>query len=690
MVVSLPKVGADQRYTRNSPCPVCGGHRDLPRGQGVRCYGFTSGDGYAHCTREEYAGQLPQEDAGTYPHRLTGSCRCGGTHGAAPPAPGPAPHSRQPTSQPPRPRPRPPETVITYHYTDAAGAVLFKVDRLADKQFLQWHDHPEHAYGVWGRGDTPRVLFQLPRVVTAVAAGEMIHIAEGEKDVLAIQQVGGVATCNPEGALTWPGVDDAPLSGARVTIIQDKDTPGRKHAAQVVDSLRTIAASIRLVEARAGKDASDHLDAGHGLDAFVDVPLPEEPASERPRTIGGGEWILDAPMEVPSLWGDGDRVLHAQGEAFIICGPDGVGKTTLAQQYVLARLGLRESLLGMPVRPATGKVLYLAADRPQQAARSFRRMVTEADRAVLDERLVVHQGPLPFLITDDPNLLSQFVLELGCTDVVIDALKDVALDIADDAMGSRINLALQICIRDGLEVVLLHHQRKAEAQNKTPRKLADVYGSRWITAGAGSVAMVWGEAGDPYVQLRHLKQPAADVGPLNLLHDHNSGATTLVEDVDPLELMAHSGRHGLTATAFAVVLYGKADPSRSEVEKARRRLKGLARKGLAIEQDAPADGSSGKAEARYHRAAPLFREAQNDESRIESRQSRDSFHNPNHGGNGSITKLGPPDGEMNHGSNHANHAGGVEDQITAPLPSPLKGGGGRDPAKLPSEGWEEL
>ena len=25
---------------------------------------------------------------------------------------------------------------------------------------------------------------------------------------------------------------------------------------------------------------------------------------------------------------------------------------------------------------------------------------------------------------------------------------------------------------------------------------------------------------------------------------------------------------------------------------------------------------------------------------------------------------------MNHGSNHANHAGGVEDQITAPLPSP--------------------
>ena len=29
-----------QRFTRHRPCPICGGHANLPAGRGVRCYGF--------------------------------------------------------------------------------------------------------------------------------------------------------------------------------------------------------------------------------------------------------------------------------------------------------------------------------------------------------------------------------------------------------------------------------------------------------------------------------------------------------------------------------------------------------------------------------------------------------------------------------------------------------------------------
>lgn len=55
----------------------------MPQGKGVRCWGFYSSDGkYAHCTREEYAGQLEPTDANTYAHRLSGRCRCGETHDA--------------------------------------------------------------------------------------------------------------------------------------------------------------------------------------------------------------------------------------------------------------------------------------------------------------------------------------------------------------------------------------------------------------------------------------------------------------------------------------------------------------------------------------------------------------------------------------------------------------------------------
>jgi replicative DNA helicase len=84
-----------------------------------------------------------------------------------------------------------------------------------------------------------------------------------------------------------------------------------------------------------------------------------------------------------SFWGDGDQVLWADGESLVIDGPQGVGKTTLAQQLALGRAGFDEyaKLLGFPIIPGQRRVLYLAMDRPKQAARSFRRMVGEAWRA---------------------------------------------------------------------------------------------------------------------------------------------------------------------------------------------------------------------------------------------------------------------------------------------------------------------
>lgn len=68
-----------QRHTRSHPCPVCGGYDAQPRGSGKRCGGFTSEDGYTHCSRIECD---EQEDGGTWAHRLNGACRCGTAHGA--------------------------------------------------------------------------------------------------------------------------------------------------------------------------------------------------------------------------------------------------------------------------------------------------------------------------------------------------------------------------------------------------------------------------------------------------------------------------------------------------------------------------------------------------------------------------------------------------------------------------------
>lgn len=74
------RISRSQRFRRDHPCPICGGY-DLA-GKGSRCWGFLSGDGrFAHCTRQENAGDLSQGKDGSYVHFLAGPCRCGETHG---------------------------------------------------------------------------------------------------------------------------------------------------------------------------------------------------------------------------------------------------------------------------------------------------------------------------------------------------------------------------------------------------------------------------------------------------------------------------------------------------------------------------------------------------------------------------------------------------------------------------------
>jgi replicative DNA helicase len=225
---------------------------------------------------------------------------------------------------------------------------------------------------------------------------------------------------------------------------------------------------------------------------------------DRARLIPGGAFILDAPKGVPAVWGSGDQVAWSRGEPLLIVGPTGVGKTTIAGQLVAARLEIGGPVLGMPVAPGK-RVLYLACDRPAQVQRALARLVSEDDRQVLDERLVVWKGPPPADFARHPDTLLWMCKQTEADMAVLDSLKDLALKLSDDETGAVLHSALQRTLVEGVEVLGLHHQRKNAASGGKPKGLEDVYGSTWITAGAGSVILLWGEAGDPVVELSHLK-----------------------------------------------------------------------------------------------------------------------------------------------------------------------------------------
>lgn len=100
-------------------------------------------------------------------------------------------------------------------------------------------------------------------------------------------------------------------------------------------------------------------------------------------------------------------MLRAPGEGLMIVGPQGVGKSTIAQQLWLARMKLRDTeLLGFPVAADDRPILYLAMDRRAQIRRSLARMVDLDDpttRGRLSTQLIVWPGPSPLKANESPK-----------------------------------------------------------------------------------------------------------------------------------------------------------------------------------------------------------------------------------------------------------------------------------------------
>jgi hypothetical protein len=187
--------------------------------------------------------------------------------------------------------PRGPATA-TYRYTDEDGRLLFGVCRTIDKQFPQWRPDPAAKGGrSWrltdpatGRWLVRRVLYRLPTIIEAARQGQTIYLAEGEKDVHALQAAGVVATTSPGGAAApWLDSYTQALAGAGlVVVVADRDPPdptqprnsytGQRRARTIARKLTTATIPVRLVMAAHGKDAADHLAAGYGLEDFVDLP----------------------------------------------------------------------------------------------------------------------------------------------------------------------------------------------------------------------------------------------------------------------------------------------------------------------------------------------------------------------------------------------------------------------------------
>ena len=128
---------------------------------------------------------------------------------------------------------------------DAIELVTIRLECNDNKRFLQAVP-VVGGFSFAGIKSGKNPLFNRRRV----AASQSVLVVEGEKCVLALEELGIVATTSPGGAKAAKKADWTPLTGKNVTIWPDNDTNGNAYAADAVSELRklSLAPTMNLID----------------------------------------------------------------------------------------------------------------------------------------------------------------------------------------------------------------------------------------------------------------------------------------------------------------------------------------------------------------------------------------------------------------------------------------------------------
>jgi P4 family phage/plasmid primase-like protien len=335
--MSAAPVATADRFTASHPCPICSGHQGQARGRGVRCAGFKSADdAVAFCSRIE----SPKPAGGAFRHFNFGPCDCGVTHRPWSEAP---PEIRErferrvdrgADPKAPKPWTMPTSEIETTHaYTDpSTGVVLFEIvrttkaarERGAPKTLPRHLVDGRWLYGAgpWAGRSDELPLYREAEVIAELQQGGVAHLVEGERDADRIHEAGGVAACNAWGAGKFRERHARTLAAAlhdgepsaELIVVADRDDEGARHVAVVREKLAAAGAPldrVRFVQPRTGKDAADHLEAGHGLENFEPFTLADAAQLVSPDD-GVIEREADEAAHLTDA-GNAERLVHQHG-----------------------------------------------------------------------------------------------------------------------------------------------------------------------------------------------------------------------------------------------------------------------------------------------------------------------------------------------------------------------------------------
>ncbi len=378
----------------------------------------------------------------------------------------------------------------TYRYDNGRT-----VHRTPDKKFRQ------------ANTDKPPELYRLAKVRAAITAGRPVFVVEGESDVHALEAAGVTATCNPMGAGKWSKIDPSPLYGGNILVIADQDEPGRAHAAKVYASL-VEHADVGVFDPKAGKDAADHIAAGHRIADFIPVYVGKPIAvgdafttevegelhrlrvrDEATRRMRADHLTtLPEPTRLDALLTEPDDDPHWRidgwwptGGKAMLSAQFKAGKSTLSGNTIRALVDGTPFLDRHPVRQA-GRVVLIDNELDRRTVRRWLREqgINNQDRV---DVFTLRGRAAAFNILD-PATRARWAKLIGPADVlVLDCLRPAmdALRLSEDKDGGVFLAALDALLLEARigEVLVIHHMGHNGERERGDSRFKDWPDAAW-------------------------------------------------------------------------------------------------------------------------------------------------------------------------------------------------------------------
>ncbi len=440
-----------------------------------------------------------------------------------------------------------------YDYTDEAGTLLYQVLRYFGKEFKQ--RRPAGSIGwTWGIGEVRRVPYNL----VEVTAAQFIAIVEGEKDCLTLRGLGITGSCNSGGAGNFRPELVPSFAGKDIAIIPDNDDPGRAHAMQVAALLAPVAKSVKILELPEMPlkgDVTDYVIAGGTRDTLralykaaqvwtpewqFAVLLPDADAQyfgtlAEDINAKGGEtqyFMLGNAIGLATPWKKLSRELGGgmlSGEVYILGAEQGVGKTSLAIQFVISAIQKHQGVLmfsmemsdemvfkrmtAIEARVNLNEFTYaqlvaygrVPADNEEQIIQARLRSDEMMSALVCHAKQLKH---LPLIVCTKPSVTPEYIIEATARCrarqridlVVVDHMQLMASsgkEKSDYEKFTSISRAMKhVAVVTNVPVLLVSQTSRKQAFEHRDPQVSDLRGSGAIEEDAAAVMLLFEDRAD--------------------------------------------------------------------------------------------------------------------------------------------------------------------------------------------------